>query len=69
MPSTEEIAAAAERLSVSNIRQRIHEATTEHGNGSHRVLPVLWSRIADILTVADGGRIIAVSFNDMPEVD
>lgn len=69
MPSTEQIAAAAERLSAANLRQQINEAIKEHGNGAHRVSPVLWSRIADILTIADGGKLIMVSFNDMPEVE
>jgi len=64
MSLNEEIAAAALRLSQSDIRGKISRASQEYGKGVHRTLPVLLPHVKDILLIAEEGARIAKALRE-----
>jgi hypothetical protein len=69
MTKNQAVVDAAERLSASDLRSSIEQVQGASGNEAHRILPVIWPYINDILTVTDAGKMIAQIFRDLPETD
>jgi hypothetical protein len=69
MTTNQAVAEAAKRLSKSDLRSHIEQVQGASGNEAHRILPVIWPHINDILTMTDAGEMIACAFREMQEVE
>ncbi len=67
MTNNQAVAEAAKRLSASNLRAHIERVQGAWGNEAHRIFPVIWSHMDDILTLVDAGDAISSIFRTIPE--
>lgn len=67
MTTNQSVAEAAERLSASDLRAHIEQVQGVSGNEAHRILPVIWPHMNDILTLVDVSDAISSIFRTMPE--